>query len=109
MSRAPQSIRSPPRGDEALDGPRGRLRVGARARVLTEAAVGLLRVTGDELPDEVAAREVTRRDATRAQREDGALEVTDVLEPARVRAHVIDGGPSGASGRVRAVSGGRDA
>src|SRR2546429_587368 len=72
-----------------------------------ERAVAAL--AGRELPDEVAAREVTRRDASRAQREDGALEVTDVLEPARVRAHVIDGGPSGAAGRVRAVPGGRDA
>src|SRR5205823_4693856 len=72
-----------------------------------ERAVAAL--AGGELRDEVAARKVTRRDPARAQGEDGPLQVTDVLEPARVRAHVIDGGPSGAAGRVRAVPGGRDA
>ena len=54
MSPAPESVRIPPRGDEALDRPRGRLRVGARARVLAEAAVGLLRVAHE--PDRARDR-----------------------------------------------------
>src|SRR5207248_3987464 len=59
-----------------------------------------------QLPHQVTACEAARRAAASAEHEDGALEVTHVLELRRVSADVVDGGASPAPGRARAAAGG---